>query len=994
MNAKARNVDSLTESLLKDSELRYRRLFEAAQDGILILDAETGAIEDVNPYLIDILGYSRAEFEKKKLWEVGAFKDAAASKIAFHILQENGYIRYDNLPLMAKGERLIEVEFVSNVYEVGARKVIQCNIRNITERLRVEKEIQQRDKRFRALIENSTDAITLLDAEGKVIYDSPAAPGMLGHGPEDWISENVFKLMHPDDLRKNEDLFRILLGKPGEHVESAFRVQHKNGSWLWIEVIATNLLREPSVNAIVLNYRDITRRVKVEESLRTSNERLQLALAATRTGVWEWHVKNNEVYWSPECYDILGTDTMEKTFEAFLKLIHPDDVDRVNGDIQRSISQKTQFSVEFRILNRLGKVLWLQNVGKAQYDENGNPTRMVGTVGDITERRRTADEIKVLEKFSDENPFPVLRLNDKGVILYANSAAQEVLEDWNEVIGQEAPPFWLQKVTEVLANQSKQIVDISIGTKAFSFIIAPIIDAGYVNLYGIDVTERKQNEKDLQELKQKNEEALHIAGMGYWDFDYLTGLFTLNDQYFRLHGTTAEAAGGYQMSAEKFVSRYLNPDDAHVVGEAIEAARESNDPHFNFHRDTRVLRADGEQRVFSVWFRVEKDPQGRTTRLVGVNQDITERKRAEERNRRQLQQLAALRNIDEVIISSSDLRISLTMILGEVTRELGMDAADVLLLNSNNLFLEYSVGTGFRTRAAEKVRVRLGQGLAGRVALDRQPIEFLDLKAQPADSIFNTQLAEEDFKCYFGVPLVAKGIVRGVLEVYHRAPVQPDQEWLEFLNTLADQAALAIDNVNLVDTLQRSNIDLTLAYDATIEGWSRAMDLRDKETEGHTRRVTEITMKMAGFFRIQDEELVDIRRGAMLHDIGKMGVPDAIMLKPGPLTDEEWVNMRKHPTLAFKMLSPINYLKSAIDIPYCHHEKWDGTGYPRGLKGDQIPLPARIFAVVDVWDAITSHRPYRAAWSKEKALEYLKSESGKQFDPEVLKICLDSGIFV
>ncbi len=181
---------------------------------------------------------------------------------------------------------------------------------------------------------------------------------------------------------------------------------------------------------------------------------------------------------------------------------------------------------------------------------------------------------------------------------------------------------------------------------------------------------------------------------------------------------------------------------------------------------------------------------------------------------------------------------------------------------------------------------------------------------------------------------------------------------------------------------------LQLAYDATIEGWSHAMDLRDKETEGHTQRVTELTLKMALALHVGEENLAHIRRGALLHDIGKLGVPDAILLKEGKLTDEEWVIMRKHPTYACEMLSQIEYLRPALDIPYCHHEKWDGTGYPRGLKGEEIPLAARMFAVVDVWDAVTSDRPYRPAWTKEQALTYIIEHSGTHFDPEIVQVFL------
>ena len=323
---------------------------------------------------------------------------------------------------------------------------------------------------------------------------------------------------------------------------------------------------------------------------------------------------------------------------------------------------------------------------------------------------------------------------------------------------------------------------------------------------------------------------------------------------------------------------------------------------------------------------------------------------------------------------------------------MGADATDVLLFNPNSYMLNFSAGRGFRTKPFEHAQLRLGEGYAGQAALQREIVHIPDLAAQRNNPRLEKHLADEQFVSYFGVPLIAKGEIKGVLEIFQRAPLEPDNEWLSFLNTLAGQAAIAIDSVMQFDNVQRTNSELSQAYDETIEGWSHALDLRDKETEGHTLRVTELTMKLGRQFLLSEEDLVHVRRGALLHDIGKMGVPDGILLKPGPLTDEEWTIMRMHPTFAYEMLSPIRYLHAAMDIPYCHHEKWDGTGYPRGLRGEQIPLAARIFAVVDVWDALTSDRPYRAAWPKEKALEHIRSGAGTHFDPQVVKICLDSGL--
>jgi PAS domain S-box-containing protein len=189
--------------------------------------------------------------------------------------------------------------------------------------------------------------------------------------------------------------------------------------------------------------------------------------------------------------------------------------------------------------------------------------------------------------------------------------------------------------------------------------------------------------------------------------------------------------------------------------------------------------------------------------------------------------------------------------------------------------------------------------------------------------------------------------------------------------------------------LQRAHQDLAEAYEATIVGWSRVLDLRDKETEGHTQRVTEATVSLARLLNIPEDEIVHVKRGALLHDIGKMAIPDSILQKPGPLNDEEWIEMRRHPVFAYEMLYPIEYLRPALDIPYCHHERWDGSGYPRGLKGEEIPLPARIFSIVDVWDALLSNRPYRKGLTEEFVLEYIKKQSGTSFDPRLVEAFLD-----
>jgi len=376
------------------------------------------------------------------------------------------------------------------------------------------------------------------------------------------------------------------------------------------------------------------------------------------------------------------------------------------------------------------------------------------------------------------------------------------------------------------------------------------------------------------------------------------------------------------------------------------------------------------------------------TTLAEIAGNAIARAMSHEQLERRLHQLAALRAIDVAITASTDLQVTLEVLLAQTLAQLEMDAGAVLTFHPALQTLEYAAGRGFYTTALQHTRLRLGQGYAGRVALQRQVIVVPDLNNNLDGLAQATYLKDENFVSYVAVPLVAQGTLRGVLELFKRTPLHADAEWLDFVQAIGAQAAISIDNAELFRNLQTKNLELALAYDETIEGWSRALDLRDKETEGHTRRVTQMTEQLARAMGVPEEELVHIRRGSLLHDIGKMGIPDHILYKPGKLTEEEWAVMRTHPQLAFDMLAPIAYLRPALDIPYCHHERWDGTGYPRQLKGTEIPLAARIFAVVDSWDALRSDRPYRKGWEDAQVRAYLQEQAGKAFDPEVVKIFL------
>jgi HD-GYP domain-containing protein (c-di-GMP phosphodiesterase class II) len=387
-----------------------------------------------------------------------------------------------------------------------------------------------------------------------------------------------------------------------------------------------------------------------------------------------------------------------------------------------------------------------------------------------------------------------------------------------------------------------------------------------------------------------------------------------------------------------------------------------------------------------VWVRDQAtllhDEDGRPLLWQGLMIDVSEKKKAEGQIKLQIERLKALRTIDMFIASGTDLHLTLQTILHQAVTQLGVDAADILLLNQSMHVLEFAEGVGFRTRSIEQTTLRVGEGFAGRAVLHREIVSVDDVSVDEHHPLF----VLEGFTVYHGIPLIAKGEVKGVLEVFNRSQLVANSEWMDFLESLAGQAALAVDNATLFENLQRTNIELSLAYETTLEGWSAALDLRDKETEGHTQRVTDLTLRLADAMGVSEKERVHIRRGALLHDIGKMGIPDRILLKPDVLTGEEWEIMRQHPVYAYNLLSQIAHLRPALEIPYCHHERWDGSGYPRGLKAEAIPLAARIFAVADVWDALCSDRPYRPAWARNTARDYIKSLSDVHFDRKVVEV--------
>ncbi len=363
----------------------------------------------------------------------------------------------------------------------------------------------------------------------------------------------------------------------------------------------------------------------------------------------------------------------------------------------------------------------------------------------------------------------------------------------------------------------------------------------------------------------------------------------------------------------------------------------------------------------------------------------------EQRNR----WLSRLVELSVTLNSTLDLDALLQLVTNTACELLVCEAASILLYDEKQARLYFAAATGSDSKKLAEIPVPLDSSLAGRIFRENRPILLNALEGNARHFLLPSEHVDFHVRSLVGVPMLVKERSIGVLEAVNKRQGLFGEQDEAILYVTASHAAIAINNAQMFRDVERSRAELGLAYDATIAGWSRALDLRDRDTEGHSERVADLTIRLARAYGLHEDDLVHIRRGALLHDMGKLGVPDAILHKPGRLTDSEREIICNHPLYAHQMLSPIAYLQPALDIPCSHHEKWDGTGYPHGLKGEEIPIAARLFAVVDVWDALINERPYHKGWSRDKAGDYIRSESGKQFDPKVvdvfMRVVLENG---
>jgi len=991
------------EEALRESEERYRSILDNIQDGYFEVDI-TGNFTFFNDSLCRELGYSKEEMMGMSNRQYMDKETAQEVYQAFNRVYTTGepYYSYDWEIIRKDGIKRIHESFISLIRNPkGERIGFRGITRDITERKQAEEDLRKSEEAARGLAQENAciaeigriisstlkieevyelfaeevqklisfdrivinlnniqeDTITQLyvsgmDIEGKGVKDVIPLKGSTN---EELMRTRSGLILLPQAVEELEDRFpalvpyfqsglRSMMTAPlisrGEVIGALHFRTKKPEAYTSRDLILAERIASQIAGAIT-NAQLFSELKRTTENLAESELRYRdLIEAADQTGLGIVALQDVGqrkalcTFANKEAQKITEYTLEELQNLSWLEVIHPSFLEEASDRYRRRIQGEVLSGLyEIFLLKKSGREVCIENatsVSKIQ----GQPAHFI-YFRDITERKEAE---KALQQSEAE----------------AQQLAREnaIMAEIGRII---SSTLNIEEVYERFANEVRKLIP---SDRTSINIFNP--EAGtFTNTYvtGVEVAGRRAGESyplagSISEEIMRTRKSI---------------LFQTEDQHeLELH--FPHLLTTFQSGLRSMISVPLISGDQ-VIGALHLRSIKSN---AYSERDLKLAQRVGDQIAGAI----------ANARL------FAERKQAEETVQRQLQHLSALHEIDMTISASLDLRVTLNVLLNHVTTQLSVNAADILLLDPQTQMLEHAASHGFRSLALKYTHLRVGDGYAGCAALERRIIEVPDL-AQAKNGLKRSPLLpDEGFVSYFAVPLIAKGLVKGVMEIFHRVPIIPKQEWLDFMETLARQAAIAIDNAELFGNLQRSNIDLVLAYDATLEGWSRALDLRDKETEGHSERVADMTIRLARLLGMPEAEIGQVRKGALLHDIGKMGIPDSILLKPGPLTEEEREIMHKHPLYAHKLLEPISFLRRALDIPHCHHEKWDGTGYPQGLKEKQIPLPARIFAVVDVWDALTSGRPYRAAWPDEKAREYIQEQAGKYFDPKVVEVFL------
>ncbi len=887
-------------------------------------------------------------------------------------------------------------------------------------------ELRTSEEKYRLLIQNAAEGVIVI-SNSEIVYINQQGRDILGiQQSESDIQFKLNEFIPGEDFLKVRHQYAQSIKNGISPLLVTTRILKGKNEIHWMKASLVKMDWE-SKPAVLCFFADITEEHLADDKIRASEEKYRLLFTKSPIGLFYYDSNLKITSTNEVMCQILRTE--REILEGYdLNLVEDT---RVLPALRAVLEhEEGYYEGPFTSIGELApKEIYVLMHTMPLFNEKYEYKGGIAQVEDLTEQVKSEHRIQNLEErfskafYTTPDSVNVNRLSD-GVYIDCNRSFIELTGySREEIIGTSsmALNIWVRSEDRVkLVKGLKEKGEVKNLEAEFrkknGEIITGLMSASKIELDGEqcilsitrDISEIKKAQNEIRESEERYRTIFDTVPVSLWEQDFLP----VFDMLEKLRTEGISDLSGYMDEHPEFVEkavktvnvRDVNDESVRIFNARTKAelftsidtlfAKESytsfrnelqavwdKQPLYNGETINQTL--DGEPITVNVLFRIPEKREDFAHIFVSI-MDITAQKAAEEQVKRQVQYLAALRAVDMAISASMDLPIVLRVLLNQVQQQLKIHSASILLFNPVTQKLEYAAGSGFKSQFVENTNLALGESYAGKAALERRIVAADDL-ASRFSQITTKGFKNDGFTDYLGIPLISKGVVKGVLEIFNKGKLPQDEQWMSLLDSMASQAAIAIDNASLFNEAQKANTNLSQAYDATIEGWARALELRDGDTEGHSERVAALTLQLARMVGIKESDLIDLRRGALLHDIGKMGISDSILLKPARLNEDEWVIMRTHPTLGKEMLESIEFLRNSLDIPWCHHEKWDGSGYPRGLKGTEIPLMARVFSVIDAWDALRSDRPYRKGMSDDEAWKVIKENSGKAYDPEIVE---------
>ena len=975
---------------LAASERRYRLLADNVSDVIWVTDLQWKPTY-YNPSVTHLLGYSVEEAM------AGAVRMTPSSlQMATETFRE-ALAREEEQPGSASGSPMMELEFIDKKDSIvwaettvsflrdskGHPYAVLGILHDVSERRKSEEALRRSEERFRALIENASDAIAVLSAEGEIVYESPNSQRAVEQKMSGVFGPGVMEVIHPDDVRKIVDLFEWVRDRPGESVGTEVRFRHKDGSWHTAEGTARNLLHDPRLNGIVINYRNITEKRRAEEALRDSEKRYRLLAENVADVIFVLDMNLRPTYFSPSATRMSGYSIEEimagplearmtaRSFEVAMQIL----ADAI-ADEKRRPGSETSRSLKLELKHKDGSTRPTDTTVSFLRDSEGQPVGIVGILHDITEKRKAEEALRDSEKryrLLAENLSDVIWVIGTDLkFTYVSPSVERLLgysveEAVALPVQQILTPAFFEMAMKVMADEEAKeqsgksdrersvTLELELLRKDGSTVwtenrVSYLRDSGgdVTGYLGVsrDITERKKAEGALQASEERFRTIFERSPIGAIIYDS--------------EGVTV---GSNKACLEIFrlsdVANMKGPtlfDDPNLSDRAKQKLRMGTSVMGEGSLDLDKARGTGlynNARSGTINLRLTVTPlgadkEGSPSGYLALVEDITERKKAEESLRASEERFRGLVETTSDWVWELDRKGVYTYASQKVSKVLGYESEELLGKTPYDFMTQ---------REARRVAA-----ICYPFVSKQEPFAFLEKVCRHKDG--HRVILETS-----GVPFLA-----------------PDGTLLGYRGIDRD----ITERKQVAKQLQQSLKKLGRTMEATIQAISTTIETRDPYTAGHQRRVTQLAGVIARDMSLPSAQIAGIRVAGLLHDIGKISVPTEILSKPGLLSDVEMSMIRTHPKIGYDILKNIEFEWPVAHIVIQHHERLDGSGYPSGIRGEKILLEARILAVADVVEAMSSHRPYRPAVGTEKALEEIARGDGTLYDPRVVRVCQEA----